>query len=128
MRWLKLLLAASGLALPLLATAADGSSDERTAAYHEFRTAFDGGDYQAALPLATRVVEITASAYGSDAPELANPLANLATTYYRLRQYEPALDTYRRAVELLELRAEPTDLRLVRPLQGMGESRLLNRF
>lgn len=120
MRWLKLLLAASGLALPLLATAAEGPSDERTAAYREFRTAFDGGDYQAALPLATRVVEVTISVHGGDAPELANPLTNLATTYYRLRQYEPALDTYRRAIELLELHAEPTDARLLRPLQGMG--------
>lgn len=120
MRWYKLLLAGSSLALSLAAMAEEAPADERTAAYREFRSVFDAGDYPAALPLASRVVEITASTHGRDALELANPLTNLATTYYRMRQYEPALDTYRRAVELLETHAEPTDPRLVRPLQGMG--------
>ncbi|MET0280956.1 MAG: tetratricopeptide repeat protein [Steroidobacteraceae bacterium] len=117
MRWIPLLLA---VFLPCLVPAADAPVDERTAAYQQFRSSFDAGDYAAALPLAMRVVELTASSSGADAPELGNPLSNLATTYYRLHQYEPALDTYRRALTVLDMQGDATDTRLLRPLHGMG--------
>lgn len=122
MRWLLLLFTVSALTAAVATPAAEPATatDERTAAYQAFRTAFDAGDYTAALPLATRVVEITTSTRGPDAPELANPLSNLATTHYRLHQYESALDAYRRALTLLDAQADTTDPRLVRPLHGMG--------
>jgi tetratricopeptide (TPR) repeat protein len=112
MRWLLLLLAVTGLAL--------AAQDERTDAYLAFRSAFDAGDYITALPLATRVVDMTAGVRGPDAPEMANALSNLGTTYYRLRNYEMALDTYRRALDVLDAQGDATDLRLLRPLHGMG--------
>lgn len=110
-------------ALVLLAGAASGAevpADERIAAYQQFRHAFDGSEYAAALPLAERVVELTRSQFGNEAPQLANPLTNLGTTYYRLRNFGKALDSYREALTLLDLQGNATNDKLVRPLHGMG--------
>ncbi len=106
--------------LPTGAPAAEEPSDERTTAYREFRSAFDAGNYAAALPVAARVVELTQAAYGPDAAEMANPLSNLATTYYRMREYGTALDNYRRALTVLDLQGDAVNARLVPPLHGMG--------
>ncbi len=115
--------------LPLQALPADAPADERTATYERYRSAFDAREYQAALPLATRVVELTANQYGEEAVELVNPLTNLATTLYRLGQHGEALDTYRRALTILELSASPADARLVTPLHGIGMTlRALERW
>ena len=120
MRWLPTLICALGLAATVRLPAAEAVQDERTAAYLEFRGAFDGGNFAAALPLASRVVDLTRSQYGADAPELANPLSNLATTYLRMREFGLAVDTYRQALTLLDLQGDATNAKLVRPLHGMG--------
>ncbi|MEJ0099665.1 MAG: tetratricopeptide repeat protein [Pseudomonadota bacterium] len=116
--------------LAALAIALSGSvgmaatPDERVTAYQDFRGAFDKGDYKLALPAAARVLEMTRSQFGTETPEVANALTNLATTYYRMHQYGEALDHYRNAITLLELQNQPTDTRLVRPLQGLGSTLL----
>ncbi len=114
------LLAALACLIPLWSTAADAPGDERTAVYNQYRTAFDARNYQEALPLAVRVVELTTSQYGAEAPELANPMTNLATTLYRLGQHGEAIDNYRRALTVLDLNGNATDPRLVAPLHGLG--------
>jgi TonB family protein len=96
--------------------------DERVAAYRDFRAAFDAGNYQAALPQAQQVVELTRSQFGADAQELANPLTNVGATYYRLKQYDAALDAFRGALKVLDAVADSADPRLVRPLFGLGLS------
>jgi tetratricopeptide (TPR) repeat protein len=128
MRASNVLLAALALALPFATAGAAGTPDDRVAAYQEFRGAFDKGDYPTALTAAARVVEMTRSQFGADAPELANPLTNLATTYYRMREYGQAMDGYRAAITVLETQDDATDARLVQPLHGMGSALLrLNR-
>src|SRR5690606_28441074 len=97
------LLAALVLLAPLHGVAADASVDERTAVYNQYRAAFEARNYQQALPLAVRVVELTTNQYGAEAPELANPMTNLATTLARLGQHGEALDNYRRALTVLDL-------------------------
>lgn len=114
------LFAAALLLLPVAAPLAQVPPDERTAAYQEFRRSFDAGEFAVALPAATRVVELTRSQFGKEAPQLANPLTNLGTTYYRLRRFGEALDSYREALTVLDLAGNATDERLVRPLHGMG--------
>ncbi len=47
--------------------------------------------------MAARIVEMTKSQFGADEPEMANSLTNLATTYYRMKEYGEALDNYRAA-------------------------------
>jgi tetratricopeptide (TPR) repeat protein len=113
-------LIAALLLLPLAAPGAEAPPDERIAAYREFRQGFDAGEYASALPAATRVVELTRNQFGKDAIQLANPLTNLGTTFYRMRRHGEALDSYREALTLLDLAGNATDERLVRPLQGMG--------
>lgn len=108
------------LLLPAAAWCAEAPPDERIAAYQEFRRSFDAGEFTAALPAATRVVELTRNQFGKDALELANPLTNLGTAYYRLRRFGEALDSYSEALTVLDLAGNATDERLVRPLQGMG--------
>lgn len=122
MRLAPFLLSMFAAPLVLAVAHAAGTPDERVAAYHEFRDAFDKADYQSALPAAERVVEMTRSQFGKDAPEMANALTNLGTTYYRMHQYGDALDRYRDAVAVLELQNDPTDMRLVRPLHGLGSA------
>jgi tetratricopeptide (TPR) repeat protein len=65
-------------------------------------------------------VELTQNQFGADASQMVNPLTNLGTTYYRLRNYGEALDRYRQALTILDLAGNSTDERLVRPLHGMG--------
>lgn len=100
--------------------AADDPADDRAAAYRQYREAFDAGEYARALPLAVRVAELTGNQFGAEAPELANPLTNLATTLYRLGEHGEALDTYRRALTIIDLQGNATDPRLVAPLHGIG--------
>jgi tetratricopeptide (TPR) repeat protein len=107
------------LLLPLQAVAAD-AADDRAALYQQYRQAFDAGEYQRALPLAMRVVELTSNQFGPDAQELVNPLTNLATTLLRLGQHMDAVDAYRRALTLLDLGTIPSDPRFVAPLHGLG--------
>jgi tetratricopeptide (TPR) repeat protein len=124
MRTFMLLLAAIAAAQPFSTAGAAGTPDERAAAYHDFREAFDKGDYKTALPIADRVLELTRNQFDEDAPEVASALTNLATTYYRMRAYGDALDKYREAINVLELQNDAADMRLVRPLQGLGSALL----
>lgn len=108
--------------------AADAPADDRTVAYREFRAAFDAADYERALPLAIKVVELTGAQFGGEAPELANPFTNLATTLYRMQRHGDAVDAYRRALTILDLLGNATDPRLIAPLHGMGATlRALDR-
>jgi hypothetical protein len=120
MRWLPILVCGLGLAATARLPAAEVVPDDRTAVYRQFRGAFDGGNFAAALPLAAQVVERTRSQFGANAAEMANPLSNLATTQLRLRDYGKALDNYRQALNLLDLQGDNTNSRLVAPLHGMG--------
>lgn len=114
------LLACVALGLATVVCAATPVPDERVAAYQDFRHAFDAADYTTALPLATRVVELTRNQFGGESRELVNPLTNLGTTYYRMRDFGMALDTYREALTILDNQGNAADEQLVRPLHGMG--------
>lgn len=118
MRW-------HGAALALLAGAGLLSSaaiagEEREAAYQEFRAQFDARQYEAALPLAERVVALTEEQYGAGDPRVLAPLFNLGTTLYRMGRYEEAEEQYLRSIELLEGSGAALDRRLIGPLHGLG--------
>lgn len=113
-------LLAALLLLPLQSVAADAGADDRAAIYRQYRQAFDAGDFQKALPLGVRVVELTSNQFGNEAVELVNPLTNVATTLFRLKQHGDALDAYRRALTLLDQEGDATDPRFVVPLHGLG--------
>ena len=93
---------------------------DRVAVYNEFRTAFDAHRYQDALPLATRLVELTQEQYGASDRALITPLANLGTTQYRLHDYKDAEDSYLRSVKIATDTGSNADRLLLRPLHGLG--------
>lgn len=93
---------------------------ERISVNKQFREAFDARRYEEALPLAQKVVDLTEEQYGKDARPLVNPLTNLGTVHYRLKDYASAEKEYQRSVEILEMTAGTTDRQLLRPLQGLG--------
>ncbi|MEJ0037041.1 MAG: tetratricopeptide repeat protein [Gammaproteobacteria bacterium] len=95
---------------------------ERISANQQFREAFDAKRYADALPFAEKVVSLTEEQYGKDARALVNPLANLGTVHYRLRDYPAAEKDYQRSVDILEKTAGNADRQLLRPLQGLGAS------
>lgn len=104
-----------------LATPAGAVTDaERTTLYAQFRTLFDAGQFQEALPLAEQLVAATEEQYGPDDRALATPLANLGTTQLRLSLFSAAEASYKRALAVVRSNANATDRALLRPLQGLG--------
>src|SRR6266513_2957173 len=94
---------------------------DRVAVYREFRAAFDAHRYPDALPLAEKLVTLTAEQYGAEHRELVNPLANLGTTQYRMGDYKDAEDTYLRSVKIAaDTGGANADRLLLRPLEGLG--------
>ncbi len=102
------------------APAAAVTDADRTQANQEFRELFDAKRYAEALPVAERVVAMTEEQYGKDDRALVNPLTNLGTVHYRLKDYPAAEKDYQRSVEILEATAGNTDRQLLRPLHGLG--------
>src|SRR3954469_9032553 len=79
--------------------AAGVTDAERIDVNQQFREAFDAKKYAEALPLAENVVALTEEQYGKDARALVNPLTNLATVHYRLKDYPAAEKDYQHGID-----------------------------
>jgi len=112
------LLLAAALLAPGAAVAVTDA--ERMAVYQEFRTAFDAHRYQEALPLAEKLVALTQEQYGAADRALINPLSNLATTQFRLKDYKSAEDTYLKSVKIAADTGGNADRLMLQPLHGLG--------
>ncbi|HEV7716303.1 MAG TPA: tetratricopeptide repeat protein, partial [Steroidobacteraceae bacterium] len=95
---------------------------DRQQSYKQFRTLFDAKRYTEALPVAEKIVSMTEEQYGAADRALVNPLTNLGTVHYRLKDYPAAEKDYQRSVEILEATAGSTERQLLRPLHGLGAS------
>src|SRR5205807_3160089 len=91
------------------------------------RTAFDAHRYSDALPLATKLVELTEEQFGASDRALVNPLCNLGTTQYRLGDYKHAEDSYVRSVKIAADTGGNGDRLLLRPLHGLGATYYVTR-
>ena len=60
------------------------------------------GDYEKALPLYQRALEIREKVLGPQHPSVATTLNNLALLYESMGDYEKALPLYQRALEIRE--------------------------
>src|SRR5690242_10074312 len=92
---------AGGLAAWAAGPAAAVTDADRISVNQQFREAFDSRKYAEALPLAEKVVELTEEQYGKDARALVNPLTNLGTVHYRLKDYPAAEKEYQRGIDIL---------------------------
>lgn len=112
------------IALALVQTAAAVTDADRAQAYKEFRELFDAHKYEEARSAAEKLVALTEEQYGASDRELVNPLSNLATTAYRLKDFATAEKNYLRGIEILEATAGNADRQLLRPLHGLGATYL----
>jgi tetratricopeptide (TPR) repeat protein len=111
------------LAVGILAGPAVAVTDaDRVQVYHEFRVAFDARQYKDALPLAERLVSLTEEQFGGTDRALVNPLSNLGTTQYRLRDFKSAEETFLRGIKIVEDSGGGADRALLRPLHGLGST------
>ena len=60
------------------------------------------GDYEKALPLYQKALDIREKVLGSQHPDVANTLNNLALLYSDMGDYEKALPLYQKALEIYE--------------------------
>ncbi len=93
--------------------------DMRIEAYQQFRTLYEANQFEAALPYAKQVVEL--SEHGED-PDYELPVAynNLGATQYQIGDYAGAADSYSKSLDLLEATQGISSRRLVVPLAGLG--------
>jgi tetratricopeptide (TPR) repeat protein len=112
----------------LQATPAYAVTDaDRLAVYKDFRAQFDARKYAEAQPLAERLVALTEEQYGAEDLALTNPLTNLATVHYKLKQYPAAIENYQRTLRILQAKSTIADKQQIRPLHGLGVSFMGNR-
>src|SRR5882757_9502308 len=117
----ELFILAVSFALGILAGPATAVTDaDRVQVYHEFRAAFDAKQYKDALPLAEKLVSLTEEQYGGTDRTLVNPLSNLGTTQYRLRDFKSAEEIFLRSIKIVEESGGGADRALLRPLHGLG--------
>ena len=95
---------------------------DRIAVYKEFRTQFDARKYAEAQPLAERLVALTEEQYGAEDLALTNPLTNLATVHFKLKQFPAAIENYQRTLRILQAKSTIADKQQIRPLHGLGVS------
>lgn len=93
--------------------------DIRIEAYQQFRTLYEAAQFEAALPYAKQVLEL--SEQGED-PDYELPVAynNLGATQYQLGDYVGATASYSKSLDLLEATQGISSRRLVVPLAGLG--------
>ncbi len=88
-------------------------------AYDHFRGLYETAHFEAALPHARRVVELSEADPERD-HELPIAYNNLGATQYQLGDYAAAAESYQKSLELLESTQGISSRRLVVPLAGLG--------
>jgi tetratricopeptide (TPR) repeat protein len=116
--WLTVLCAAIVLPLPAMAV----TDAERVAVYRDFRTQFDARQYDAARPLAEKLVRLSEEQYGAEELPVSTPLTNLATVEFKLGNYPAAIEHYQRSLRILQNKSTLADKQQIRPLHGLGVS------
>lgn len=118
--WLGATTLVAAIALPLPALAVTDA--DRVAVYRDFRSQFDTRQYDAARPLAERLVKLTEEQYGAEELQVSTPLTNLGTVEFKLGNYPAAIQSYQRSLRILQAKSTMADKQQIRPLHGLGVS------
>ncbi|MEL7310989.1 MAG: tetratricopeptide repeat protein, partial [Pseudomonadota bacterium] len=97
--------------------------EELAAAQTLFRAQLSGGEYEAALDQAKRVVELTARIWGGESPQVAKALTNLAIAQSETADFVAAQQNFVAAIQVQE--AAGTDIvgkELINPLNGLANA------
>jgi tetratricopeptide (TPR) repeat protein len=118
--WLGATTLVAAIALPLPALAVTDA--DRVAVYRDFRSQFDSRQYDAARPLAEKLVKLTEEQYGVEELQVSTPLTNLGTVEFKLGNYPAAIENYQRSLRILQAKSTMADKQQIRPLHGLGVS------
>jgi tetratricopeptide (TPR) repeat protein len=111
--------AASAGSAATQASVAIQAIDQRMEAYDQFKTLFETAQFEDALPLAQRVVELSEIDRDRDT-ELPIAYSNLGATQYQLNDFPAAEASYRKSLALLEESQGISSRRMITPLAGLG--------
>lgn len=111
-----------------VAAANDGLSDEQRLIieFERYKRLINEGSMDEADTSAKRIVEMAIKIYGPVSHETAKALNNLALVQNKNGQYEPAIQNFESAVEIIETLEDRLNERLVNPLTGLGAAQLGN--
>lgn len=84
------------------------------------RDRLDHGEYSEAVPVAVRLVELTAEEFGEQSSETAVAISNLAESQRRARLYEDAEQNFLAAVDLFRQIGGEFSESVITPLVGLG--------
>ncbi len=108
---------------PSVTAAPEPATLSGTEAFSEFRRAFDAAQYEVAVPLAKRVLQLAEAAAATPADEAVQvAVMNLATTQYLAGDYVGAEAAYTRAIELVQASGRPLQARLARAHAGLAST------
>lgn len=79
-------------------------------------------DYDAAVAVGERMLELTADEFGADSIEAAKAHAALGAAQRNAGRFEPAVENYLQAVELVRAARGPYAEQLIGPLVGLGDT------
>lgn len=96
------------------------------AEFTRFRRLMDEGATDEADASAKRIVEMAIRLYGPQSRETSKALNNLALVQYRNGQFEPAIQNFISAVEIIEDLGDRLSIDIVNPLKGLGAAQLGN--
>jgi tetratricopeptide (TPR) repeat protein len=82
------------------------------------------GEYERAYELQDRIYALYARRYSTDSDEIIPALYKRAEWQHRLRLYGRERDTYRRIIKIIENNDGKDDLKLIKPLTGLGNAYL----
>jgi len=94
--------------------------------FTRFRRLMDEGAMDEADASAKRIVEMAIRLYGPQSRETSKALNNLALVQFRNGQFEPAIQNFMSAVEILEDLGDRLSIDIVNPLKGLGAAQLGN--
>ncbi len=102
------------------------SEAELLAEFARFRDLIAEKNFDAADASAKRIVEMAIRIHGPQSRETSKALSNLAVVQHNNRQYDPAIQNFTSAIEILEIVEDRLTAQLVNPLKGLGAAQLGN--
>jgi tetratricopeptide (TPR) repeat protein len=112
-------------AQPVAAAEDELTLDEQLAIeFERYRRLVNEGAMDEADVSAKRIVEMVIKIHGPESLEAAKALNNLALVQHRNGQYDAAIQNFESAVEIIEIREDRLNEKLVNPLKGLGAAQL----
>ena len=92
--------------------------------FERYRRLVNEGTMDEADVSAKRIVEMVIKLHGPESLEASKALNNLALVQHKNGQYDAAIQNFESAIEIIEVREDRLNQRLVNPLKGLGASQL----